>query len=125
MDSKGAMVIIAGSGMCTGGRIVHHLVDGLPDANCIVVFVGYQAEGTPGKRIQAAAHSKGTVWFQHQDIPVRCKIETLHGLSAHMDRDELLDWVGHIPNVKRIGLHHGDSEAQHALVEHAHTLGIA
>ena len=120
MDSKGPMVIIAGSGMCTGGRIVHHLVDGLPDPSCIVVFVGYQAEGTPGKRIQAAAQSKGTVWFEHQDIPVRCRIETLHGLSAHMDRDELLDWVGHIPNVKKIGLHHGDGEAQHALVQHAH-----
>lgn len=121
MDSKGAMIIIAGSGMCTGGRIVNHLVDGLPDPNCVVVFVGYQAEGTPGKRIQAAAQHKGTVWFQHQDIEVRCRIETLHGLSAHMDRDELLDWAGHIPNVKKIGLHHGDADAQRALVAHAHT----
>jgi metallo-beta-lactamase family protein len=124
MDSKGAMIIIAGSGMCTGGRIVYHLVDGLPDPSCIVVFVGYQAEGTPGKRIQAAAQSKGSVWFQNQDIPVRCRIETLHGLSAHMDRDELLDWVGHIPNVKRIGLHHGDADAQRALVQHANARGV-
>ena len=84
----------------------------------------YQAPGTPGRRIQAAAQSKGTVWFEHQDIPVRCRIETLHGLSAHMDRDELLDWAGHIPNVKRIGLHHGEAEAQHALVEHAHARGV-
>ena len=124
MDTRGALIIIAGSGMCTGGRIVHHLVDGLPDPNTIVVFVGYQAPGTPGRRIQEAAQSKGTVWFQHQDIPVRCRIETLSGLSAHMDRDELLDWVGHIPNVKRIALHHGEAEAQHALIEHAHKRGL-
>ena len=124
MDAKGALIIIAGSGMATGGRIVHHLEDGLPDPNCIVVFVGHQVVGTPGRRIQEAAASKGTVWFQHKDIPVRCRIETLRGLSAHMDRDELLDWAGHIPNVKRIALHHGEAEAQHALIEHAHRRGI-
>ena len=123
MDTKGAMIIIAGSGMCTGGRIVHHLVDGLPDPNCILLFVGHQSEGTPGRRIQEARGS--TVWFQHQDVPVRCRIETLRGLSAHMDRGELLAWLKRIPDVKRVALHHGEASSQRALIEYARTQTVS
>ena len=124
MHTKGTMVIIAGSGMCTGGRIVHHLVDGLPDPNCTVLFVGHQSVGTPGRRIQEAKAGGTTVWIDHRDVAVRCHIETLRGLSAHADRDELLAWLGHIPGKKRVALHHGDATAQRSLVEYAKTKGV-
>jgi metallo-beta-lactamase family protein len=123
MHTKGPMIIIAGSGMCTGGRIVHHLVDGLPDPNCTVLFVGHQSIGTPGRRIQEAKAGGSTVWIDHRDVPVRCHIETLRGLSAHADRDELLAWLAHIPGKSKVALHHGEATAQKALVEYAKQKG--
>lgn len=110
----GPMIIIAGSGMCTGGRILGHLREGLPDADTTVLFVGYQAEGTPGRRIQDAAEVGGRVDIDGESVLVRAKIATLRGLSAHADRKELLTWVGHIPNVRRVALHHGEAKAQEA-----------
>jgi metallo-beta-lactamase family protein len=118
-DAEGPMIIIAGSGMCTGGRILGHLREGLPSPNTTVLFVGYQAEGTPGRRIQDAARSGGRVRIDGEEVPVRAKISTLKGLSAHADRKELLAWVRHIPEVKRIALHHGDVSAQRAFAEWA------
>jgi metallo-beta-lactamase family protein len=113
-DVSGPIVIIAGSGMCTGGRIVGHLREGLPDPDTTVLFVGYQAEGTPGRRIQEASREGGTVRIDGQEVPVKARIETLRGLSAHADRKELRAWLGHIPDVRRVALHHGDVEAQEA-----------
>jgi metallo-beta-lactamase family protein len=110
----GPMIIIAGSGMCTGGRILGHLREGLPDADTTVLFVGYQGQGTPGRRIQDAAEQGGRVDIDGQSVLVRAKIATLRGLSAHADRKELLGWVGHIPDVRRVALHHGEPEAQRA-----------
>jgi metallo-beta-lactamase family protein len=118
-DLPGPMVIIAGSGMCTGGRIVRHLIDGLPEPENTLLFVGHQAEGTPGRRIQDAAAREGEVQLGGESVRVRARIRTLKGLSAHADRDELLAWLGHLPNVQRVALHHGDVEAQRALVEYA------
>lgn len=118
-DLKGPMVIIAGSGMCTGGRIVRHLVEGLPDPDNTLLFVGHQAEGTPGRRIQEAAERDGEVHLGGERVRVRARIRTLKGLSAHADRDELLAWLSHIPDVKRVALHHGEVEAQRSLVEFA------
>ncbi len=119
-DLPGPMVIIAGSGMCTGGRIVKHLIDGLPEPENTVLFVGHQAEGTPGRRIQDAAAHDGEVQLNGERVRVRARIRTLKGLSAHADRDELLSWLGHLPNVRRVALHHGEVEAQRALVAYAH-----
>jgi len=110
----GPMIIIAGSGMCTGGRIIGHLRDGLPEKDVVVLFVGYQAEGTPGRRIQNAAKDGGHVDIGGATVRVNARIETLTGLSAHADRGELRKWLGHIPNVKRVALHHGEPDAQHA-----------
>jgi metallo-beta-lactamase family protein len=150
-EAPGPMIIIAGSGMCNGGRIIGHLVDGLPDPKNTLLFVGYQGHGTPGRRIQEASvlwqeqqeqqqhdhaghdHSHaprekrgststrpaGTVWLDNQEVPVRARIATLSGLSAHADRTELLQWVRAIPNVKRIALHHGDRAAQEDFVQFA------
>lgn len=118
-DREGPMIIIAGSGMCTGGRIVGHLREGLPSERTTVLFVGYQAEGTPGRRIQEAAKRGGRVWIDGAEVLVRAKIATLKGLSAHADRKELKAWLGHIPDVKRVALHHGDVEAQEAFARWA------
>jgi metallo-beta-lactamase family protein len=108
------MIIIAGSGMCTGGRIVGHLKDGLPHESTTVLFVGHQAEGTPGRRIQDAAKHGGRVRIDGEEVTVRAKIATLKGLSAHADRKELLAWLRRIPGVTRVALHHGEVRAQDA-----------
>ncbi|HVJ91202.1 MAG TPA: MBL fold metallo-hydrolase [Labilithrix sp.] len=118
---EGPMVIIAGSGMCTGGRIVGHLREGLPSEKTTVLFVGYQAEGTPGRRIQDAARHGGRVRIDGEEVTVRAKIATLKGLSAHADRKELLAWLRHIPDVKRVALHHGEASAQRAFAVWAQT----
>jgi metallo-beta-lactamase family protein len=111
-DVEGPIVIVAGSGMCTGGRIVGHLREGLPSERTTVLFVGYQAEGTPGRRIQEAAKRGGTVFIDGEEVMVRARIETLRGLSAHADRKELREWLRAIPDVRRVALHHGDVETQ-------------
>jgi metallo-beta-lactamase family protein len=114
-DADGPMIIIAGSGMCTGGRIIGHLIDGLPSERTTVLFVGYQAEGTPGRRIQQAAERGGKVRLRGgEEVLVRAKIARLKGLSAHADRGELLEWLRAIPDARRVALHHGDVEAQDA-----------
>jgi metallo-beta-lactamase family protein len=115
-DAEGPMIIIAGSGMCTGGRIMGHLKRGLPREETTVLFVGYQGEGTPGRRIQDAAKSGGKVLIDGEEFRVRASVATLKGLSAHADRKELLQWVRAIPQVKRVALHHGDVAAQNAFV---------
>lgn len=124
-NTEGAMIIIAGSGMCTGGRIIGHLMDGLPDPEVTVLFVGHQGVGTPGRRIQEVAEHGGTIRLDGEELPVRARIETLRGLSAHMDREELLAWLGNIPRVKRVGLNHGDVTAQAAFLEYAKERGVA
>lgn len=113
-DVEGPMVIIAGSGMCTGGRIVGHLREGLPSERTTVLFVGYQGEGTPGRRIQEAAKRGGTVYIDGEEVMVRARVETLRGLSAHADRKELRAWLAAIPGVRRVALHHGDVPTQEA-----------
>lgn len=114
----GPFVIIAGSGMCTGGRILGHLREGLPNEDTVVLFVGYQAEGTPGRRIQEAKKSGGRVRIDGEEVRVRARIETLKGLSAHADRRELRAWLAAIPDVRRVALHHGDVDAQRAFAEY-------
>lgn len=124
MDLPGPLVIIAGSGMCSGGRIVNHLIDGLPDPSTTVLFVGHQAEGTPGRRIQEAGKRGGHVRLDGQELLVRARIETLRGLSAHADRRELLAWLSHLPTPKRIALHHGDPDAQEAFARYVDEQGL-
>ncbi len=117
------VLILAGSGMCTGGRILGHLKNLLPRPETDVIFVGYQAEDTPGARIQRIgeerargqqAHTVPTVLLDGESVEVRAHITTLKGISAHADRAELLGWLGHIPGVKTAALHHGDRAAQEA-----------
>jgi metallo-beta-lactamase family protein len=108
-DIKGTVMIIAGSGMCTGGRIKHHLVNNISRPECTVLFVGYQAEGTLGRQILDGAK---TVRIHGQSRPVRAKIAQIQGFSAHADRDELLKWLSKLAAEPRmIFVTHGEARA--------------
>lgn len=87
---SGPLVIIAGSGMATGGRVLHHLKRRLPDHRNTVLLVGYQAEGTRGRALQDGAPA---IKIHGETIPVRARVETVDGLSAHADRNEILRWL--------------------------------
>src|SRR3990172_1903948 len=95
---KGPVLIISASGMATGGRVLHHLKQRLPDPRTTVLVVGYQAIGTRGRPLQNG-----------EEIPVRATIETIHGLSAHADADGLLRWLRTATSPpKRVFVVHGD-----------------
>jgi metallo-beta-lactamase family protein len=87
---KGPMVIIAGSGMMTGGRILHHLKQRLPDPRNTLLLVGYQALGTRGRALLEGARQ---LRMHGQDIPVQAQVEAIDGLSAHADQSEILRWL--------------------------------
>jgi metallo-beta-lactamase family protein len=109
---SGGAVILAGSGMCTGGRVRHHLKHNLWRKNSSVIFVGYAAQGTLARRIVDGAK---TVQIYHEEIPVRANIYTIGGFSAHADRDELLAWHHHTGNPEITFLVHGDEEAMQSI----------
>src|SRR5690606_6423504 len=111
MIESGAMVI-AGSGMCTGGRILHHLKHNLWRPECHVVIIGFQAHGTLGRRlVDGASH----VRIFQEEIRVEAHIHTVGGLSAHADRDGLLAWYGGFRNRPPVHLVHGEPHAREAL----------
>jgi len=108
-DIKGTVMIIAGSGMATGGRVKHHLANNISRPECTVLFVGYQAEGTLGRQILDGARS---VRIHGQQRPVRARIEHIQGFSAHADRDELLKWLSRLSAVPRlVMINHGEVKA--------------
>jgi metallo-beta-lactamase family protein len=105
-------IVIAGSGMCSGGRILHHLKHNLWRPECRVVMVGFQAEGTLGRRlVDGAEHVR--LWGE--TIKVAAKIHTVGGLSAHADQAGLLAWYGAFAARPPVCLVHGEPGAQHAL----------
>jgi metallo-beta-lactamase family protein len=106
-------VIVAGSGMANGGRVVHHLLHRLGDPRNTVIFAGFQAAGTRGRALVDGAT---TVGIQGRSVPVRAEIVQLHGLSAHADQAELLRWVAALPGPPaRIFLNHGEDAPRKAL----------
>ncbi|MEW6409135.1 MAG: MBL fold metallo-hydrolase [Nitrospirota bacterium] len=98
-------IIIAGSGMCEGGRIRHHLKHNLWRKECSIVFVGFQASGTLGRTIVDGAER---VHIFGEDIAIKSGIHTLGGFSAHADRDELLGWIGNFKNTPEVIVVHGE-----------------
>lgn len=116
----GGYVIIAGSGMCTGGRIVHHLRHRLWRREDGVVFVGYQARGTLGRAIVDGAKK---VRVLGEEVAVRAGVWTINGFSAHADREELLAWIGSA-RAGRTFLVHGEEEALTSLQAGLETRGI-
>jgi metallo-beta-lactamase family protein len=117
MQIPGPAVIIAGSGMCTGGRIINHLKAGLPQPENDVCFVGYQAGGTPGRDIQRyAGKPGGYVYLDGEKVEIKAGIHVLTGYSAHADQNGLVKWVQAMPQKPAaIKLVHGEIIARKAL----------
>jgi metallo-beta-lactamase family protein len=105
-------IVIAGSGMCTGGRILHHLKHNLWRPECHVVIIGFQAQGTLGRRLVDGAD---TVRLWQETIKVAAQIHTVGGLSAHADQAGLAAWYGAFANRPPVCLVHGEPGAQQAL----------
>ncbi|NOU35850.1 MAG: MBL fold metallo-hydrolase [Kiritimatiellaceae bacterium] len=111
-NNKGTSIIIAGSGMCTGGRIKHHLKNNISRAESTILFVGYQAVGTLGRVIQ---DQPAEVRIFGEMQPMRARVEKISGFSAHADRDELLRWITMLRKApRRVFITHGEPEAANA-----------
>ena len=105
----GAVFLIAGSGMCTGGRIKHHLAHNIDRPESTILFVGYQASNTLGRQIVDGARE---VRIHGQMYPVKARVERISGFSAHADRSELLKWMDSLPNTpKHVFVTHGEPDA--------------
>ncbi|WP_345992915.1 MBL fold metallo-hydrolase [Sulfurimonas sp. HSL-1716] len=102
-------IIIAGSGMCTGGRILHHFKHRLWNPKNSIIFVGYQGVGTLGRHIVDGAR---WVKIYGEDILIRANIHTINGFSAHIDQSGLLSWISKIDDLKVIYLIHGEEDKQ-------------
>ena len=108
-------IIISASGMATGGRILHHLADRLPEKENTILLIGYQAEGTRGRSI---LEGKPSVKIHGREIPVRARIENISGFSAHGDYEEILAWLTAFNKApKATFLVHGEPEATAAMAE--------
>jgi len=108
-DIKEPIMVIAGSGMCTGGRIKHHLVNNIARPECMIMFVGYQAVGTLGRQIVDGAEE---VRILGQMYPIKARIVRIHGFSAHADKEELIKWLKGLKSApKRVFVVHGESES--------------
>lgn len=123
VDVDGPAIIIAGSGMCQGGRIRHHLLRHLPDPRTDVVLVGYQAYRTLGRALQ---DGRDTVFLKGQEVRVRARVTTLSGLSAHADQDGLHAWFAALPRKRgaRAFITHGEEEAARAFAGRLGQLGV-
>ena len=109
---KGPCLIMAGSGMCTGGRIMHHLRHNLPIPETAVLIVGFQSQGTLGRKLVDGAES---VMMFGDEIPVRASIHTMGGFSAHADQKGLFDWYSTIAESRpRTIITHGEDRARKA-----------
>ena len=112
---EGPLIIISASGMATGGRVLHHLKQRLPNPDTTVLLVGYQAEGTRGRLLQDGAKD---VKMLSEVIPVRAKIKVLDGFSAHADQGEILRWLRTFKKPPRITyIVHGEPPASSTLAD--------
>lgn len=108
-EIKGGAIIISGSGMATGGRVLHHLRQRLPDERNTVFIVGYQAEGTRGKRL---LNGELEIKIFGEYVPVRAKIRQIQGFSGHADYSEILQWLRNFKKLpQKIFLVHGEPDA--------------
>ncbi len=107
-------VIIAGSGMMSGGRILHHAANYLSKNSTRLLFVGYQAEETLGHKILKGAKQ---VWINDKPVKVRASVREVKSFSAHADQRKLLDWLTHIKHVKKVFLVHGEAKQRETLAQ--------
>jgi len=118
-ELRGAKVIIAGSGMMTGGRILNHAKTFLPLTSTRLLFVGYQAEDTLGRNI---LEGERNVSIDNESFEIKATVNQIHGLSSHADQNRLLAWLKNIKNAKNLFLVHGEQDAREAFAKLA---GIA
>ncbi|WP_396602009.1 MBL fold metallo-hydrolase RNA specificity domain-containing protein [Algibacter sp. R77976] len=112
IDDKRSKIIIAGSGMVTGGRVLTYLQQLIDEASTTVLLVGYQAEGTRGRQLQEGVHE---IRFFGKYYPVKATIKQIESLSAHADQNDLLGWMSNIKNIpEKVFLIHGEPNAQDA-----------
>ncbi len=112
-EMKGSAIVISASGMANAGRIKHHLRHNLWRPGASIVFVGFQAEGTPGRNIVEGAKK---IRIFNEDIAIKAKVWTISGFSAHAGQNQLLDWLGHFQSKKmKVFLVHGEISAQDQL----------
>ena len=109
INQEESCIIIAGSGMCTGGRILHHFKNRLWNPKNSLIFVGFQAYGTLGRKIVEGAEF---IKLYHEKIKINSKVYTINGFSAHADQRELLEWIGGFDTLGDIYLIHGEREKQ-------------
>jgi metallo-beta-lactamase family protein len=123
-------MIVASNGMLTGGRVLHHLRNLIDDPTATLLFVGYQGEGTMGAHLQAGATE---VKIDGQTKPVRCRVRSISGFSAHADEGELEAWIASFAKGKKKGdagfprtvfIVHGDPDAEAALETRVRALGF-
>ncbi|MEJ8568120.1 MBL fold metallo-hydrolase [Elongatibacter sediminis] len=112
---RAGAIIIAGSGMCNGGRIIHHLKHNLPSEKNHVIIVGYQAYGSLGRRLVDGAER---VRIHRTDVAVKATIHTVGGLSAHGDLEDMSRWYGHMKGHPPVYLVHGERDSQAAFKTH-------
>ncbi|HVI55968.1 MAG TPA: MBL fold metallo-hydrolase [Luteibacter sp.] len=110
---EGGAIILAGSGMCTGGRVMHHLLHNLDRGRASVIFVGYAAEGSLARKI---IDGYKRVRIDHHDVAVRSHIWTINGFSAHAGQSELLAWLGTSPR-RQVLLVHGEEHGGMEVME--------
>jgi metallo-beta-lactamase family protein len=116
---KGTAIIIAGSGMCTGGRIKHHLKNNIDRPDSTVLFVGYQAFGTLGRHILEGPE---TVRIFGEEHALRARVEKISGFSAHADKNELHNWISSLKTPPRkVFVTHGEESAALAFRDHLAT----
>jgi metallo-beta-lactamase family protein len=106
---RSGAIVIAGSGMCNGGRIIHHLKHNLDREETQVLITGYQANGSLGRRL---VNREASVRIHGKTIPVRASVHTVGGLSAHGDQDDLARWYEHMANRPPVYLVHGEVDSQ-------------
>jgi metallo-beta-lactamase family protein len=113
---KGPAIIISSSGMLTGGRILHHLIQRLPDPKTVVALVGFMAEGTLGRKLQEGADM---VYIHKAPVSVQARIVNIQALSGHADYHEILHWLEPIKNAPRMTfITHGEPNESAAMAEH-------
>ena len=114
-ETPGPMIIIAASGMCEGGRVLHHLKHSVQDENNIVLICGYQAENTLGRRI---VEKRNPIRILGEEVELKAKVEVINALSAHADRAGLTNWISEIKdNVRYAFAVHGDIDKVTAMAE--------
>jgi metallo-beta-lactamase family protein len=121
-EMQGPMIIISASGMCEAGRVLHHLKNNIGDKRNTVLIVSFQAEHTLGRRI---AERRDEVRIFGEEYKLRAQVKVIDSFSAHADREELLEWIGHAAtSLKGIFVVHGEEEESLALADGIKTLGV-